>query len=193
MGNDVDATKLLQGPQGGNNQKPVPAQQQHNRGRMASPLFLILMGLVLLGIGVSTSMFDIQATESLVSGVQITTFVPNWTTLGQPWQIISGTPMPANVAAAYYSGWIVEFASIILVVCFDLAMEAILHAPRWVVTAFRWSIYIIAVIDVLTNYFFEPLITAWWVRIIVAILIAVSSFFFPIVGVLCIERGVRGW
>lgn len=194
MGNPVIEDlqpKQLPAPHGGAPKQQV--QVAGPRNRHATPIFLILFGLGLLLLGVSTSMFDIQATEGMVSGVTITTFVPNWQTLGQPFAIIAGQPLPANVAASYYVGWIVELASIILVVGFDLALEAIWHAPNWVSEAFKWSIYAIAAADVITNYMFEPLIANWFVRLFVAALIAVSSFFFPIIGVLCLERGVKSW
>ena len=190
---DMSAQALLQAP------AQIPAKTGGGggggqRGRQhASPVFLLIMGVFVLLIGISTSLFDIQATEALVSGVKSATFVPNWQTLGQPFALISGQSMPSNIASGYYTGWIVEFISIILVVCFDLALEAIIHAPRWVVEAFKVSMYVIAATDVITNYMYVPGVTSWIVRAIVAVLIAVSSFFFPIIGVLMLEKAIKGW
>lgn len=188
--------KLLQGPQQGHQgQSPV---QKHHTGnahgnKFATPVFLLIMGFAALFLGISTSMFDIQASESMVLGGHVTSFAPNWELLSQIPQIISGKELPVDVAAAYYTGWIIELASLILVVCFDLALAAIIHAPGWVVNIFRWGIYVIAAIDVITNYAFMPGDIPWYIRIIVSIFIAISSFFFPIVGVYCLEMAAKNW
>lgn len=192
MSGQTDVAALLQGPQNNNNNKPAPVGKQHGN-KMASPLFLLILGLGALLLGISTSMFDIQASEAIVVGGQLSSFTPNWQLLSQVPQIVAGRELPANLAASYYVGWIIELASLILIVCFDLAKAALIHAPRWAVTTFEWGIYGIAALDVITNYAYMPGIPAWYVRLFVAGLIAVSSFFFPIIGVYCLEMGVRNW
>ena len=194
MGNQ-DVTALLPSPnqqQGQNQNKPVPVKSS-SVSKMASPYFLIVIGFVILLLGLSTSMFDIEATEAAVGGTTITNFVPNWRMLVQIPEIlgIGGVTLSSNVAAAYYAGWIVEFASLVLIVCFDLALEAIWHAPSWAIEAFRYGMYFIALVDVVTNFVYEPGIPAWYIRLVVAVLIALSSFFFPIIGVLLMEKGFK--
>jgi len=153
----------------------------------------ILLGLLLVLLWGATSLLEVEATESWLLQGAIVTFIPNWDILLQIPRLLSGHNVTIAEAKAIIFGWGIEFATLVIIVSYDTAKDAVRNANPRIVTMWQSSVVVIFLFNVFTNFQFGSLGSGLLGQIAFAVFVSFISLYFGITGYRMIEHGIKNW
>ncbi len=163
-----------------------------NSRRMNSPIPVILVGLALVVFWVLASMLQIQTSEAFILRGPAVTFVPNWSILKQPIELVQGH-LTTDMAKATMWGWGIELIYLVCIVGYEVAHEGVRAANHRLAAWFRTGTVALIAFDAYTDFQYGQLASGFWGQVAFAFITAFIVAFFGIVGFRLIEHGLTEW
>ena len=163
-----------------------------NSRRMNSPIPVILVGLALVVFWALGSMLQIQTSEAFILCGPAVTFVPNWSILRQPVDLIQGH-LTTEMAKATMWGWGIELIYLVCIVGYEVAHEGVRSSNHHLAAWFSTGTVALIAFDAYTDFQYGQLASGFWGQVAFALVTAFIVAFFGIVGFRLIEHGLTEW
>lgn len=153
----------------------------------------MLLGLLMTVCWLILTFVDLEATEAVFTNKQVTSFTPEWSLVLQLPEILVGKNMPIQDAKAAIVGWVALVCTLVCVIGYDLARDAVKHANHRLEKFFGSGVIIIAALDFVSNLVYGPGGSTWYGQFIFAVVVTFAGFFFGVPGFRLLEHGFKTW
>ena len=163
-----------------------------NSRRPNSPLPLLLLGLALIVFWAITSLLQIQTSEAFILNGSVVTFVPNWSILRQPLDLVQGH-LTSEMAKATVWGWGIELIYLVCIIGYEVAHEGVRSTNRHLAEVFSTGAFALIAFDAYTDFQYGNLASGFWGQVAFAAITSFIVAFFGVIGLRLIEHGLTQW
>jgi hypothetical protein len=153
---------------------------------------MILLGLALIVFWLLASLLQIQTSEAFLLRGPVVTFVPNWSMLKQPVELVQGQ-LTSDMAKATMWGWGIELIYLVCIIGYEVAHEGVRSSNHHLAAWFSTGTVALIVFDAYTDFQYGQLASGLWGQVAFALITAFIVAFFGIVGFRLIEHGLTEW